>query len=342
VIAGVLSAGAFVYLQYGQSPTVEKPKAIAGSEKVWRIGIALDKDKDYDQVGPFQKKMEDLGHKEGVDVEYVLKNAKGDKGARTQNIKDLLADESLDIIYSVAGSYKGFEFKEGEAQRFSTKVVFSNVANFERLGLSGLYSPTMNAGQNFTGVVCGNVEFITLRMELLKDLVPDAKVVGIIMNPDDVVYDRVKALARESAQKLGVELLIVEDTDSDEALRKAKEAFTKDAVDGVVRGSGGIDSKQYKKLAAHLVEVGVPAVTFSHTNPVVPDHIAAVANDPPEQARQAAVMVHRIMSGVSIDDIPVEFSGNVEIHLNTAIAKKAGIQIPETVLIQAAVINTKL
>ena len=344
----VVVVGAFGYLQYGQK-SIAEPQAPqtqipvqAEVAKVWRIGVAMWKDKDIDQWGPFQRKMEALGHKEGVDVEYVVKNAKEDKALRKQHIQELLADESLDIVYSIASSFRGFEFKKGEPQQFSTKVVFSNIANFERLGLTGLYSPTMNVGGNFTGVLCGNVEFVKLRMELLKDIVPDAKVIGIVMNPDNEVYDRVKALTQEAAAKLGVEMLVVEATDSDEALRKAKEIFVKGAVDGIVRGSGGIDSKQYKLLAAHLVKIGIPAVTFSHTSPVVPDHIGAIANDPPTQARQAAVMIDRIMRGTNIDDIPVEFAENLETHVNTAIAEKAGITIPERVLLQAAIINTEL
>ena len=60
------------------------------------------------------------------------------------------------------------------------------------------------------------------------------------------------------------------------------------------------------------------------------------------QARQAASMVHKIMNGVAVDDIPIEFAQNLEIHINTAIAKKAGIEIPQSVLIRADIINTKL
>ena len=96
---------------------------------------------------------------------------------------EFLADPSIDIILSLAQSYRGFEFEDGESKALDRRVVFSNVSSFERLGLSGLYSSTINKGLNFTGVICGNVELVERRMEVLKEMAPNAKVVGVVFQP---------------------------------------------------------------------------------------------------------------------------------------------------------------
>ena len=340
----VLIAGTVVLiLQYSKSSsTIPEPTTLqAAPPKVWKIGVLVFQDSTLVELGAFQQKMEDLGHTEGGDIEYVIKNAKGDNEISKQHNAEFFADKSFDLVLSLAQSYRGFNFKGKEDQSLVTKTVLSNVSNFEPLGLSGLYSPTMNEGRNFTAVLCGNVDFVGKRMELLKDIVPEAKVVGLLVNPSREDFENVMTLSRQAAAELGVELRIVEVT-ADEAPQRAKEEFTADTVDGIVWVSVGMKREIRNELATHFVEIGIPYITFSHTNPVVPNYIAAVANDPPGQARQAASMVHKIMNGVAVDDIPIEFAQNLEIHINTAIAKKAGIEIPQSVLIRADIINTKL
>jgi len=341
IIAGI-SFSIFLFLQNQGSPS-EESILQASPPKLWRIGVLVDDADTFVELGAFQEKMEELGHKEGVDVEYVIKNAEDDDEVSKQHAKEFLADDSIDLVYSVAGSYRAFNKTSLSEGGLTKPTVFSNVGNFERMGLVGLYEANMNFGLNFTGVVCGNIEFAQKRMQILKDIVPDATVFGILVTPGTPEYERSLALNVEAAANLGIELKIIEQEGSEELLARAKEEFTKDTVDGVLRTAGNdLGSKARKELAAYFVDAGVPFMTWSHTNPVVPDYIAALANDPPTQARQAASMVHKIMNGVAIDDISIEFSENLEIHLNTAIAKKAGIKIPESVLLQAAIINTKL
>jgi len=200
----------------------------------------------------------------------------------------------------------------------------------------------MNFGLNFTGVICGNVELIERRMGILKEIVPDAKVFGTIVDPDDDDYVRAKALSIQAAQNLGVELVLIEEADPEIAFQRVLVEMTPDLIDGFAFIPGTFTTKQRGALATHFVEVGIPAITWSHTNPAVPNYIAALANDPPDQARQAARMVHKIMNGVPINDIPIEFAQNLEIHVNTAVAKLADIEIPQSVLLQADIINTKL
>ena len=337
----LIAAGAFVYIQFGPggTRTAGKSEVQAGSGKIWKIGIMLPKDEVFPEFGAFKKKMEDLGHQEGGDVEYFIKNADDDEVTLKKHANEFLADASLDVIVAFAQAYKGFEFVPGDSKRLNKRVVFSNVSNFERLGLSGLYSATINKGLNFTGVICGNVELVDRRMEILKKLAPDAKVIGVVFVPGKPDSARVKTLTEQAADAAGVTLLVIEETDSDVAFVRAKAEFTKATVDGVIYVVG-IAPKQRKLLAAHLAEIGIPAVTWSHTNPVVPNHIAALANDPPDQARQAAAMIDKIMNGVDIDDIPIEFARNLEIHLNTAIAEKANIKFPQSLLLEATVINS--
>ena len=344
VIGIAIIGGLFIFVSnFLQNPAAPEDVLQASPSKVWKIGVLVYNDSTFVELGAFQEKMVELGYKEGVDIEYVIKNAEGDTTVSNQHANEFLADESIDLIYSVSQSYKGFDKSTLKEGNLSTPTVFSNVSNFERMGLAGIYTPTMNFGLNFTAVVCGNIEFAERRMKILKEIVPNAKVFGILLDPKGVSYNRIKKLNQDAAQKLGVELKILEGIDKKELLARAKEEFTKDSVDGVVRTSeSGLTSDETKDLAAHFVKAGIPFITWSHTNPAVPDYIAALANDPPTQARQAASMVHKIISGVPIDEIPIEFSANLEIHINTAVAKAAGIEIPQSVLLQADVINTKL
>ena len=315
----------------------------AAPTKVWKIGVLINKDTTFSQFSAFKEKMVELGHEEGKDIEYTIKNAKGDLEVSKIHVAEFLAEKKMDILYSPDNTYKAFDRSTLLDGSLSIPTVFSNVGSFENMGLSGEYTQKLNYGLNFSGVMCGNIEFHGRRMELLKEIVPDAKVFGVLLLVDQVGYARSKKILQDAAVALGIELNIIEDTRANEAqaVEKAKREFTKDTIDGFLR-SNGKSSALKVELAKHFVEIGVPAITWSHTDPVVPNYIVSHANNPPEQARQGASMVHKIMSGVMVDEIPIEFTTGIEIHLNTAIAKKAGIEIPIDVLLQAAIINDKL
>ena len=103
----VLIAGTVVLiLQYSKSSsTIPEPTTLqAAPPKVWKIGVLVYDDRNFSEYGPFKQKMEELGHKEGADVEYVVKNAGGDRKVAKQHAEEYLADESIDLIYSVGQS----------------------------------------------------------------------------------------------------------------------------------------------------------------------------------------------------------------------------------------------
>lgn len=168
VLAAVVLGGIFVYFQFGERPTFDprNPSARANPTKIWEIGVLLWDDDVFVEFGPFKQKMEELGYAEGVEVNYVIKNAQGDLEVAKEHTRELLADENIDLIAAFNRSYKAFDKSVLTGGGLSKPTIFSNVGSFEAMGLSGLYTSTMNFGLNFTGVVCGNVEFSERRMEI--------------------------------------------------------------------------------------------------------------------------------------------------------------------------------
>ena len=147
-----------------------------------------------------------------------------------EHASEFFADSSIDIILSLASSYRAFDFKEGELTTLPSKVVFSNVGNFERLGLSGLYSSTINKGLNFTGVICGKVELVTRRMEILKEIVSNSKVIGVVFNASTEDFERDKTITKQAATKAGVALPIIVEEDSDVAVPRGQHKSNKDKI----------------------------------------------------------------------------------------------------------------
>ena len=117
--------------------------------EMWRIGVLIDEDATFPEFRAFKEKMVELGHEEGKDIEYIVKNAKGDNAARKTNADAFLEEKNVDIIYAPSASYRGFSETTLLDGSLSIPTVFSNIGSFEKMGLTGDYHSGLNADLNF-------------------------------------------------------------------------------------------------------------------------------------------------------------------------------------------------
>jgi putative ABC transport system substrate-binding protein len=157
-------------------------------------------DLDADAKG-FEKVLAEAGFKEGVEITFIRKNSQG-KVADAQAIVQKFIDEKVDLIHSIAILTSQVAVKRIK----NIPIVFSSVSDPVRAGLVPKASlPETKTGTNVTGV--SDRWPVHLQFGMSTKFIPRAKKWGTIYNRRDAnSIAHIKEM-RESAKKLGVELI---------------------------------------------------------------------------------------------------------------------------------------
>jgi putative ABC transport system substrate-binding protein len=197
----------------------------------------------------------------------------------------------------------------------------------------GLVASLARPGGNVTGLTGIQWELSGKRIELLKEIVPNVRRIGLLFAPGSAsgIYHRDATLA--AARKLGVhvELLEIRTPDAiDPAFKIAREAGV-DALSVIHVGQVQYDRARVVKLA---MDARLPAI-YSDTEFARVGGLMSYSPDVNQQHRRAAVFVDKILKGAKPADLPVEQPTKFELVLNMKTAKALGIVFPQTVLLQA-------
>ena len=210
-------------------------------------------------------------------------------------------------------------------------IVF--VAVFDPVGL-GLVQSLSRPGGNITGLatyVPG--DWVAKRIEILRELVPGASKIAILVNPDNPIHRLL--LAEEvpsTARKLGVALPIVEATTAEE-LDIAFASAAAQRADAMIVFGDYLTIRQGPRVIALAAEHHLPAIylfrQFANGGLVV------YGPDIADLFRRAAGYVDKILKGTKPSDLPVEQPTKFELVINMKTAKALGLTVPPLLLVRA-------
>jgi putative ABC transport system substrate-binding protein len=207
-------------------------------------------------------------------------------------------------------------------------VVFETASDPIRLGLV----PSLNQpGGNVTGVTQINVEVAPKRLELLHEVLPAAKVLGLLIDPADPALADVQLKDFQSAARtLGVELHVL-NAHNDDELGKAFAELGEMRVEGLVISTDPFFTSRPAQLAALATRYAMPAVSKGHEFAAAGGLLSYGSNT--EATYQlAGVYTGRVLKGEKPVDLPVQQATKVELLINLKTAKALGITFPLTVL----------
>jgi putative tryptophan/tyrosine transport system substrate-binding protein len=210
-------------------------------------------------------------------------------------------------------------------------IVFEMGSDPVRLGLvTNLNRP----GGNVTGVTSLLVELAPKRLELLHELLPTAKVMALVLNPDDRAL--AQAQQREvlsAARNRGLELHVLNaksESDFDAVFADIKRL----KVDGLVIGAGTVFLRSINKLAALTVRHGIPANYVWRSFPAA-GGLMSYGADIFDSVRLAGVYTGRVLKGEKPAEMPVVQATKFELVINLKAAKALGISVPPSMQARA-------
>ena len=297
------------------------PLAAHAQKSPPRIGWLVFGDAKLDPIDQSLKDaLAQAGLFDGRNIEIVFRYANGRSDRLAELSAELIAQKP-DLLLAV-GTVVMPLF---EASKGGVPIVGGVSESPMRAGIAvSLARP----GKNFTGVTFLTDEMAAKRIELLKEVAPNAKRVAVVFNPHH--FDDEVTFARRGAESLGIELTthpINAVTDLDAALH----AVSASGADSLL----AISSRLTGIVAANIAQYGQ-----EHRLPVIASWREFVASGallsygPSRifEAKRLAGYVQKVLNGEKPADLPIEQPVKFELVINLKTAKALGLTVPPSLL----------
>jgi putative ABC transport system substrate-binding protein len=171
------------------------------------------------------------------------------------------------------------------------------------------------------------------RIDLLAEALPEARRLGLMVNPDNTFYTRVLPGLQAMAQKQGRSLMVVNVKDA-KSLQDGLGKLLTGRVGAVLVGDDNYISTQAGAIAGLAMKHKLPTL-FAQRRGVEAGGLMSYANDANFRYQSAAVYVDRILKGAKPGDLPIVQPTRFELSVNRKTAEALGITLPQSILARA-------
>jgi putative ABC transport system substrate-binding protein len=194
---------------------------------------------------------------------------------------------------------------------------------------TGLVASLARPGGNITGQSSGGAELAGKSVELIREVVPAARRIGVLADETDPFAKPYVTQIGEAARSVGIEVepIMTRPGQSPEAAFKK---LTSKRADGLLI-QGSIARKEVLDLA---IEHRLPALTSTRLGPPL-GALMSYGSDYVALARQSAAYIDKILKGAKPAELPVAFPTKFLLVINLKTAKALGLEIPPTLLARA-------
>jgi putative tryptophan/tyrosine transport system substrate-binding protein len=197
----------------------------------------------------------------------------------------------------------------------------------------GLVTSLNRPGGNVTGVNLALGALGPKRLELLRELVPTAVTVAILVNPNNPISDTHLALEQAAAQAIGQQVLVARagtELDFDGAFAM----FVQRAASALIVNDDPFFISSRELLVALAARHALPTIYFSPVF-VASGGLISYGPNVADTYRRAGIYAGRILKGEKPADLPVMQPTKFELAINLKIAKALGLTIPPSLLARA-------
>ena len=301
-------------------------RAQTATAVIRRVGVLAPSTRAREEVTlkAFFDEMRQIGWIEGQNIAYDRVYADDQHQALPRLAAELVARRP-DLIYAPPQS------AAVAAKRATSVIPIVFATGTDPVG-TGHVMRLARPGGNATGVISVIDSLAPKRLELLLEVVPSVKRLGLIGNPDDprTKLDRI-ALERVTSA-LGVTLIVAE-ASSPAGFDAAVASLIRQRVNAITM-SGSIGTNLRERLVELTLRQRIPLT--SGAGELADAGALLVYGSPlPNQFRRSAHLVDKVLKGVRPADIPVEQPTTFELVINMTTARVLGITIPQSILLRA-------
>jgi ABC-type uncharacterized transport system substrate-binding protein len=276
-------------------------------------------------VAAFHQGLAGTGYVEGQNLAIEYRWAEG----RYDRLPALAADlvgRKVDVIVATGGTPSAVAAK-GATSTIPIVFISSDPVKY------GLVASFSRPGGNATGFSVLGDELLPKRLELLSELVPQVRVIALLVNPNNTDTERSLGDMQDAARVKGVQLHILK-ADSQSGIDAAFTSLVQLHAGALVVGPDPFFDGRREQLVALASRHAVPAIYWLR------EYAASgglISYGPSLAAayRQAGIYAGRILDGANPADLPVQQPTTFELVVNLKTAKALGLSVPPSILARA-------
>jgi putative ABC transport system substrate-binding protein len=292
-----------------------------------RIGILIPEAArpETQSVKGLRDALKELGYKEKENIVVEIRDAKGDRAALKPMANELVG-KKVDLIFTTGT--RATEVAIAATNKIP--IVFRYRGNPQTVGL---VKSNTRPGENVTGVAGFGLEMTGKRLETLQKIVPGVRRVHIFYDLNDKFSRGNFAIARESAAKLGLEVL-EHGTKSAEELKTSFENLEKGPGDALFQVPDNLIESETDFIFRTARQKKLPTM-FDEEMWAIRGALGAYGPSHYQMGRQAAGFVDKILKGQKPENLPVEPASKYDLVINFRTANAIGLTIPPDMLKKA-------
>jgi putative ABC transport system substrate-binding protein len=268
----------------------------------------------------FRQGLKEAGYVEGQNVAFEYRWAEGQNN-RLPVLAAELVQRQVAVIAAGGGTASAMAAKAATA---TIPIVFAVAVDPVNIGLvASLNRP----GGNLTGITDLNVEMGPKRLELLRELIPTANIIALLVNPTNpILAESYSRALKAAASTLGLQLHVLQ-ASTEQDFDPVFAALVQLRADALVIMPDNFFNARSEQLAALTLRHAMPAI-FEYRPFVAAGGLISYGSNEIEYYRLVGVYTGRVLKGEKPADLPVVQSTKVELIINLKTAKALGITVP--------------
>jgi putative ABC transport system substrate-binding protein len=273
----------------------------------------------------FHQGLGEIGYVEGqnVAIEYRWAESRYD---RLPTLAADLVGRKVDVIATV-----------GMPSALAAKSATSTIPIVFNVGIDpvadGLVASLARPGGNLTGVTIMSTELMPKRLELLSELVPQAGVIALLVNPNNASAEPQSRYVQEAARAKGLQLHVLK-AGTESEIDAAFASLVQLHINALVVGTDVFFFSRHDQLTALGARYAIPAVyegrQFAAAGGLISYGTSVTAVN-----RQVGIYTGKILKGAKPADLPIQQPTTFELVINLKTAKALGLTVPQSILARA-------
>lgn len=289
-----------------------------------RVGIAAP-DLALAYIEVFQRQLARRGWRRGANLELLIADAAGNP-AQLARVVAALVEGGVDVIVS---SSNRTHIAVREATRTIPVVA---VAALDPV-LLGLSDSLARPSGNFTGSVGFIEELMGKRVELLREALPGARRIAILLDPANPAFPVTHDATMRAGARFGIGIRVIGYGTSAEVLPALDRARAEGAEAAIIVPDA-LALPQMRAIAVRAEALRLPTIGFNESD-LAQGLTFAMGPDRALLWQDAADMADRLLRGARVADLPFVRPTKVFIGVNLRAARRLGIEVPVALLAQA-------
>jgi putative ABC transport system substrate-binding protein len=274
----------------------------------------------------FRQGLNDTGYAEGRNLAIEYRFAEN----RLDHLEPLAAEliaRRVAVIAAVGGNNSALTVK-----RLTSTIPILFTSGLDPVK-AGLVASINRPGANVTGVSWFAAELGSKHLEVLNELVPQAVLIALLLNPNNPEGAFYEQSAQEGARTLGRRLLVLK-AGSPHEIDAAFAAVAEQRANAVIVSADPFYSSRGRQLAVLAARHVVPMISTVREIAVA-GGLLSYGNSVTDAYRRVGIIAGRILKGAKPAETPVDRATRFELVINIGTAKALGLEVPATVLARA-------